>query len=36
MRRRITGVTMSSWTFAKTFQCDSGTKMNPENKCELW
>ncbi|DBA00266.1 TPA: hypothetical protein N0F65_007910 [Lagenidium giganteum] len=35
-RWRINGVMMNSRTFAKTFQCAAGTKMNPEKKCEVW
>lgn len=33
---RVNGVVNNMREFAHDFQCKSGSKMNPVNKCEVW
>lgn len=33
---RLNGVVMNNKNFAKVFECDDGTPMNPKTKCSLW
>ena len=33
---RVTGVLQNTEAFAKAFQCDAGSYMNPEKKCIIW
>ncbi|XP_063004650.1 kell blood group glycoprotein isoform X4 [Melospiza melodia melodia] len=33
---RVSGPVSNSQDFSKSFQCPSGTPMNPDNKCRIW
>lgn len=33
---RVVGAITNSKSFAKTFNCDEGTPMNPRDKCKVW
>lgn len=35
-QERVNGVVMNSEQFAKVFQCDTNTPMNPIEKCTIW